>query len=159
MQDSKIKVIKNNHLGQEVWRYGGEIVKLSPYVLLVEAFFNRPDLPFHEIILKEGDRFIERYPFGKWFNIYQIHDRDDGTLKAWYCNITRPVRMSDQQIEYDDLALDLLIYPDRRQLVLDEDEFYDLNLDEAEQYQAINGLQELKKLFADTNEFDIWKDI
>ena len=63
MQDSKITVIKNNHLSQEVWRYDGEVVKQTPDALLVKAFFNRPELPFHEIVLMEGDRFIELYPF------------------------------------------------------------------------------------------------
>jgi len=156
MQDSKITVIKNNHLSQEVWRYDGEVVKQTPDALLVKAFFNRPELPFHEIVLMEGDRFIELYPFTKWFNIYQIHDREDGKLKAWYCNITRPVRMTDRKIEYDDLALDLLVYPDRRQLVLDEEEFLGLHLSEAEQNQARRGLQELQSLFTRADNFDIW---
>ena len=156
MRDQKITIIKNNHLGHEVWRYDGKVIKQTPEAILIEAFFNRPDLPFHEIVLKEGDRFIELYPFTKWFNIYQVHDREDGTLKAWYCNVTRPVRMADGIIAYDDLALDLLVYPDRRQLVLDEDEFLDLHLDEVEKIQARNGLQELQKLFAQPEGIDIW---
>ena len=156
MREQKITIIKNNHLGHEVWRYDGKVIKQTPEAILIEAFFNRPDLPFHEIVLKEGDRFIELYPFAKWFNIYQVHDREDGTLKAWYCNVTRPVRMADGIIAYDDLALDLLVYPDRRQLVLDEDEFLDLHLDEVEKIQARNGLQELQKLFAQPEGIDIW---
>jgi len=156
MHKSKITVIKNNHLGKEVWRYDGKIIKRTPDLVLVEAFFNRPDLPFHEIVLKEGDQFIELYPFTKWFNIYQIHDPESGHIKAWYCNVTRPIRMIDHKIEYDDLALDLLVYPDRRQVVLDQDEFLTLHLSEAEQNQARKGLQELQGLFTQAENIDIF---
>jgi protein associated with RNAse G/E len=53
---------------------------------------------------------VELYLFGKWFNIYEIYDRDDQLLKAWYCNITRPVRLLGNEVHYDDLALDLLVF-------------------------------------------------
>jgi len=97
--------------------------------------------------LKEGDRFLELYPYGRWFNIFEVHDRDTGELKAWYCNVTRPVNSLDGQITYDDLALDLLVFPDGKQLALDYDEFKDLGLDPEEEAAALSGFGELKALF------------
>ena len=98
---------------------------------------------------------MELYLFDKWFNIYEIYDRDNGLLKAWYCNITRPVRVLGDEIQYDDLALDLLVFPDRRQLALDEDEFIALNLNEADQQNARSALKELQNLFSQNEKVNI----
>jgi len=141
-----ITVIKRNHLGQEVWRYEGHILKENPKGILIEALFNRDDLPFHGLVFKRNDRFVELYLKERWFNIYAVHDRDSNALKAWYCNITRPVIYQDGQIAYDDLALDLLVFPDGRQLVLDQDEFKKLNLPSADSKKAKTSLAELMEL-------------
>lgn len=145
---SDVTIIKNNHKGEEVWRYAGKIFAETPKGIIAEAYFNRSNLEFNGITLKEGDRFMELYLFGKWFNIYEIYDRDDEKLKAWYCNITRPVRIAGREIHYDDLALDLLVFPDRRQLALDEDEFMALDLINADQQNARSALKELQDLFS-----------
>ena len=148
MQDS-FTIIKNDHLGREVWRYAGKLIARSDKGLLFEAFFNRPDLDFNGLLLKQNDRFLELYPFDKYFNIYEIYDRDSTLLKGWYCNITRPVNVADTFISYDDLALDLLVFPDGCQLVLDEDEFAKLKLDEDLKENALKGLREVQQIFRD----------
>lgn len=153
--NSDVTIIKNNHMGGEVWRYAGKIIAESTKGIIAEAYFNRTDLEFNGILLKEGDHFLELYLFGKWFNIYEICDRDSGSLKAWYCNITRPVRVAEQIIYYDDLALDLLVFPDRRQLALDEDEFLSLELNKTDQQKARSALKELQKLFSQNNKINI----
>jgi hypothetical protein len=153
--NSDVTIIKNNHLGEEVWRYAGKIIAETTKGIIAEAYFNRSDLAFNGIMLKEGDRFLELYLFGKWFNIYEIYDRDSSLLKAWYCNITRPVRMTDHTIHYDDLALDLLVLPDLRQLALDEDEFTALDLNKTDQQDARSALKELQNLFSQKEEINI----
>lgn len=155
MINSDVTIIKNNHLGEEVWRYAGKIIAETTKGIIAEAYFNRSDLAFNGIMLKEGDRFLELYLFGKWFNIYEIYDRDSSLLKAWYCNITRPVRMTDHTIHYDDLALDLLVLPDLRQLALDEDEFTALDLNKTDQQDARSALKELQNLFSQKEEINI----
>ena len=153
--NSDVIIVKNNHKGDEVWRYSGKIFMETPKGIIAEAHFNRSDLEFNGITLKEGDRFLELYLFGKWFNIYEIYDRGDGLLKAWYCNITRPVRIIGQTIYYDDLALDLLVYPDRRKLALDEDEFIKLELNKTDQRNARSALKELQELFSQEAKINI----
>jgi len=151
-----ITIVKNDYRGNEVWRYQGKIVKISPAGLIAEAFFSRPDLKLNDdVLLKEKDRFLELYLFEKWFNIYEIYDRDNGFLKAWYCNITHPMRMDKNILYYDDLALDLLVYSDGRQVVLDEEEFKALSLSEDEKLKARGALDELIKLFEMNNPMDI----
>lgn len=154
--DKSIVVVKNNHRGEEVWRYPGVVQKQTQSGILIEAFFNHSDVEFNQIHLKKGDRFLEVYPFGKWFNVYEIYERDDGKLKCWYCNFTRPVKISDQQVMFDDLALDLLVYPDGRQLILDEEEFADLHLPEEEREQVWEGLRALQAFFQNNKTTDIF---
>jgi protein associated with RNAse G/E len=84
--------------------------------------------------------------FDHWFNIYEIHDRDTDEIKCWYCNVTRPAEIGHDSIAYDDLALDLLVYPDGRQLVLDEDEFLSLNLSSVDAQRARSGLAQLQTI-------------
>lgn len=143
---NEISLIKRNHLGVEVWRYPGRLVKKNNKGVLVQAAFNRSDLPFHGLIFKQNDRFLELYLFNHWFNIYEIHDRDTDEVKCWYCNVTRPAEIGLDSIAYDDLALDLLVYPDGRQLVLDEDEFKSLSLSSTDTQQARSGLAQLKNI-------------
>ena len=155
--NSHIIIVKNNHLGEEVWRYPGQLIAQSARGYLFEAHFNRSDLDFNGLLLKQNDRFLELYLLEKYFNIYQIYDRDDNQLKGWYCNVTKPMRVEDGFIRYDDLALDLLVFPDGRQLVLDEDEFTELNLPPELQEQARAGLRELQRLFAENPQLDVRK--
>ena len=52
-------------------------------------------------------------------------------------------------LSYVDLALDLLVFPDGSQLVLDEDEFAALNLSPSEQAAARQALAELQSSFSE----------
>lgn len=140
---NEVTVIKLNTQHEETWRYQGRILARDAHSILIEAFFNRDDLEFHDITLREKDRFIERYYDNRWYNIFEIHDREDDHLKAWYCNVTTPAEFSPDKIAYIDLALDLLVYPDGRFLVLDEDEFEDLNISEESQAKARQALATL----------------
>ena len=136
-------VVKLNIQREETWRYEGRILKRDLQGVLVEAFFNREDLPFHAITLKQYDRFVERYFYDRWYNIFEIHDRETNHLKGWYCNVTQPAEFSPGKIAYVDLALDLLVYPNGEYLFLDEEEFADLHLDPVTRQRARQGLQDL----------------
>lgn len=141
-----IDIIKLNAQNQEVWRYQGRIIAQDQSSLLVEAFFNIDDRPFHGITIRRNDRSIERYFLDRWYNIFEIHDRDDDRLKAWYCNITKPAKLSPEEISYVDLALDVLVYPDGKYITLDHEEFEALNLDPMTQKKAFRALDEIKNI-------------
>jgi len=145
----EVTVIKLNVTGEETWRYTGRILEHGENWLRLEAFFNRPDTPFHGIVLAQGDRFLETYYTDRWYNIYEIHDRLTDDLKGWYCNVTRPAVFETGKVSYVDLALDLLVYPDGKQLALDADEFAALSIDEETRRQALHALQELESLFSE----------
>jgi len=147
MNMDNVVVVKQNTEHVETWRYEGKILKQKPNMVLLEAYFNRSDLPFHGIVLKRNDHFLELYFTDRWYNIFEIHDRDDDRLKGWYCNVTLPANREDGKITYVDLALDLLVFPDGRQLVLDEDEFEALEIPAKQKNSALQALEELKCIF------------
>lgn len=147
LETQQITIIKNDHQGKEVWRYPGVIIENAQHAVVVEAYFNRKDLLFNGVLLKENDRFVEYYSTIKWFNIYEIYDRDNQRLKAYYCNVTRPAVWKDGYLQYDDLALDLLIDSKGKQQTLDEDEFVKIKLNEREVKKALHALSELQIFF------------
>ena len=152
----QIVVIKKDENGIEKWRYPGKILVQDAGSVLIEAFFSKGDMDYYGIVFARGDRFLERYFSNRWYNIYELHDKDDGALKGWYCNVTRPAVISDGLITFEDLALDLLVYPDGSQLVLDQDEFDVLDLDADEKKQALKALAELRKLFRDLDQVRVF---
>jgi protein associated with RNAse G/E len=149
-----ITIIKQDFLGRETWRYQGKVIKLSPHKIVISAHFDRDDTDFEGILLKPGDLFIESYFDNRWYNIYEIHDQDSEVIKGWYCNIGYPAEIGDDIVAYRDLALDLLVYPDGRQKVLDQDEFEALPISPAVQTAALDGLVKLQQNFDNLSLFD-----
>lgn len=151
--EAKITVIKLNPQYKETWRYQGTVLEKRGNQIIIEAFFDREDREFHGLHLEKGDRFVELYLSDEWFNIFEIHDRLDDHLKGWYCNVTRPADFDGNSIRYVDLALDLLVFPDGKQLVLDEDEFEELSIEESTRQAAWQSLRKLKQLFSNPEKF------
>jgi protein associated with RNAse G/E len=142
-----IRVLKRNLKGEVTWQYEGRVLRREPNAVVLEAYFNRPDMPFVDTVFKQNDRFVETFYMDRWYNIFEVHDRDDGGLKGWYCNVGRPAEVGPDTVSYVDLALDLWVSADGRQTVLDEDEFAALKLGSEERATARSALEELKALF------------
>ena len=142
-----IKVQKKNLVGEVTWEYKGVVLRREPNLVVLEALFNRPDMPFMDVVFKQNDRFVETFYNDRWYNIFEIYDRDDRQIKGWYCNIGKPALIEEDVVSYMDLALDLWVSVNGTQTVLDEDEFNELNLNEELKTGALKGLEELKLLF------------
>ena len=143
----RIKVQKKNLSGEVMVEYEGDVLQRGENSVILEALFNREDMPFMDVILKKGDRFVEYFYTDRWYNIFRIHDRDDGKVKGWYCNICKPAEIEAGVVSYVDLALDLWVSANGKQTVLDEDEFEELALSKELSAAALKGLEELKTLF------------
>ncbi len=148
---SRMKILKKNLADEVTWQYEGTELNRDENSITIEALFNRDDLPFQDIMLKRNDRFVETFYTDKWFNIFEIYDRDDGKLKGWYCNIGKPAVIGKDFISYVDLALDLWVSADGKQTVLDEDELAELNLSVDLKQKVDEGLKELQQLFKQKN--------
>ena len=139
-----ITVIKTNYAGREVWRYQGIVLEHGPHHVLLEARFNRDDLVLDYVTLRRGDRFVETFYDDRWYNVFEVHDKDDDHIKGWYYNFARPAQIVDGEIGSDDLALDLWVCPDGRKLVLDRDEFDALPINEAERAAVLDALKMIR---------------
>ena len=143
----KVKVQKKNPAGELKYEYEGTLLRRDEHSVTLEALFDREDMPFMDVVFKKGDRFVEHYYTDRWYNIFAVHDRDDETVKGWYCNIGLPAVIEDGIVSYVDLALDLWVSATGQQTVLDEDEFEKMQFDEKLKSGALNGMNELKALF------------
>ncbi|UYN88769.1 MAG: DUF402 domain-containing protein [Anaerolineales bacterium] len=142
-----IKVLKQNPAGQLMYEWNGQLISYTDHEAVVEALFNAESGQMVDISLSKGDHFLESYYDDRWYNIFEVRDKDDGHLKGWYCNISAPAVITPAQIIFRDFALDLLVYPDGRQVVLDEDEFEALECTTEERRLALQGLAALQAHF------------
>jgi uncharacterized protein len=147
----RMKILKKNLAGEVTWQYEGVILKREENSITLEALFNRDDMPFMGIVLKRNDRFVETFYSDRWFNIFEIYDRDDGKFKGRYCNIGKPAIIEDDFVSYVDLALDLWVSAKGKQTILDEDELDELNLDEKLKQKVYKSLGELQELLKTKN--------
>ncbi|WP_372344582.1 DUF402 domain-containing protein [Streptomyces sp. KL116D] len=105
---------------------------------------------FGFVQFRPGDTFTEHYWRDRWYAIKEVRS-GDGTLKGWYCDITRPVvRDAEGDLLAEDLDLDLWVSADGGQVIrLDEDEFAESGLadrDPAAALAATRALDELELL-------------
>src|SRR5204863_10138901 len=121
MSRMKIKVQKKNPAGEVTYEYEGVLLSRDENSVTLEALFDRADMPFMDVVFKTGDRFVEYYYTDRWYNIFAIHDHEDGNVKGWYCNVCKPAVIEDDVVSYVDLALDLWVSTNGKQTVLDED--------------------------------------
>lgn len=134
--------------GNETWRYAAEVLRTTPTSITLVATFDREYRSLGCLELQRGDRFVETFYTDRWYNVFRIHDGRDGSLKGWYCNITRPAYIKTGHIYSDDLALDLVVLPNAEYQVLDEDEFEALQLTPEDREMALQALEELKAFLA-----------
>jgi len=143
-----ITVNKLDALGETKIQYEGEILEYSVDRIVIQAFWKHSSKDLGYICFEPGDSFIEYYYTNKWFNIFDIADANN-ERKGWYCNITEPADIHDDQIKQKDLLLDVWVDPWGTPLLLDEDEFQDdTTLDETQRQGARQGLHELLQMVA-----------
>ena len=138
-----ITVHKLNERGEEVWRYSGQVLEMTPTQVTLAARFDRESVDVGGLALRRGDHFLETFYNDRWYNVFAVED-DLGQFKGWYCNVTRPARIEDGHVFAEDLALDLIVLPDGTSRVLDEEEFAQLAISEDDRRlarQALAGLQ------------------
>jgi protein associated with RNAse G/E len=148
MNEPKIvNIHKQDYSGQVVWKYTGSLLESYQNRIVIEAYFDREDTPLEKIILRKGDKFIETYFTDQWFNYYEIQDKLNGSIKAWYCNISYPAVFTNETLTFRDLALDLLVYPDGTRKALDLDEFNVLPIPDEIRSKALQSLAYLQDNF------------
>jgi uncharacterized protein len=148
-----VMVYKLDLSGKTIIEYPGTLLARNGDEVIVEARFQRGRMDLGYVTLKTGDRFVEHFYGQRWYNVFAIYDVDDGALKGWYCNITRPAEFvrvaAGLQVRAVDLALDYFVQPSGHDLVLDEDEFEALPISVDEAHAARAALAELRRMAAE----------
>jgi len=133
--------------GREVYRYPATLLWQGARSITVAAIFQMPDTVTGGLLLRRGDCFVETYFANRWYNILAVYARESGRLRGWYVNIGETVRLSEREIAYRDLALDVIVTVSGRQIVLDKEEFATLSLAEVERQRALVALQFAQRRF------------
>ncbi|MEV5956403.1 DUF402 domain-containing protein [Streptomyces sp. NPDC051987] len=109
---------------------------------------------FGFVRFEQGDVFTEFYWRDRWYAVKEVRAAD-GTLKGWYCDVTRPATLTGTRLVVEDLDLDLWRSADggdvRR---LDEDEFAESGLAERDPEAAAAAVAALDTLEALAREPD-----
>ncbi len=79
---------------------------------------SHPDLG----LIKKGTISYEYYWLDRWYSIFRFHE-PGGEFRNYYCNINMPPVFENGVLDFVDLDIDVLVWPDSRYLVLDEDEY------------------------------------
>ncbi|HZF90569.1 DUF402 domain-containing protein [Streptomyces sp.] len=103
---------------------------------------------FGFVRFEPGDVFTEYYWRDRWYSVKEVRAAD-GTLKGWYCDITRPATRTGAELVVEDLDLDLWRSADGSDVRrLDEDEFAESGLAERDPGAARAALRALDELEA-----------
>ena len=79
------------------------------------------DVQLEDVLLRKGTVSLGYFWQNRPYNVYHWIDAQQNTV-ALYFNIADGTHISEQAIEWRDLTVDVLITPDERCRVLDEDE-------------------------------------
>jgi len=103
---------------------------------------------FGFVRFEAGDVFTEHFWRDRWYAVKEVR-AGDGSLKGWYCDVTRPTAVAADGLVVEDLDLDLWVSADRSLILrLDEDEFADSGLAERDPHAADRARAALDELEA-----------
>lgn len=73
-------------------------------------------------LIAAGTISYEYYWLDKNYNIFRFHE-PDGRLRNWYCNINLPPKFENDVLDYVDLDVDVIVWPDMSYKVVDLEDF------------------------------------
>lgn len=130
---------------RETASYRGKLREREPDYISFDTRWTREKLSLGYVDLIPGEKWIEYYYPGRWYNIFRIGDTE-GNLKGFYCNIIKPVMIEKNVLRWIDMALDIWVEPDGSHLLLDEEEFEELDPPDNEREEAMGAVVELKEM-------------
>ncbi|MEU1010575.1 DUF402 domain-containing protein [Streptomyces sp. NPDC005890] len=115
--------------GRTKIRYPAELLRDDGDRIAVRAAWAGSGVrDFGFVRFEPGDVFTEYYWRSRWYSVKEVRAAD-GSVKGWYCDITRPAVRSESELVVEDLDLDLWRSADGRDVRrLDEDEFAESGL-------------------------------
>ena len=72
--------------------------------------------------IEKGTVSYEYYWLDRWYNIFRFHT-PSGELRNFYCNISMPPTFEAEVLDYVDLDIDIVVWPDMSYQVLDREDY------------------------------------
>jgi len=127
-------------------RWQGRLVQKEKSLLVLNAVFEKEIN--HSLLgtISPGTFSTEYFWTDRWYSIFRFCE-PGGKLRNYYCNINTPPRLQHGRLSFIDLDLDILVAPDLRYQILDEDEFA-INISRYKYPQDVQGhaLQAVEEL-------------
>lgn len=124
--------------------YKGTLRNRSSEHISIDTGWSREPLDLDYVLLETEDRWIETFYLDRWYNIFRIAS-GEGDLKGFYLNISKPPVIEGNLISWEDLAIDIWVRPDGTYIILDMDEFEELEIDDGTRKRALEGLENAKE--------------
>ena len=105
--------------------YPVRVLRWRPCHVIVSGVFG-PEIEGRSPIFRPGDVTAEFFWRDRWWNVIAGYDAASGGLRGYYCNVAKTPNWQitpEPTIAYTDLDLDLVIFPEGRIELHDEDEF------------------------------------
>ncbi len=122
MPQTRITEVKTTLAGKRK-KFECELLKYNAGEVIVIYRMPR-DVQLEDLLLPKGSISLGYFWEDRAYNVYHWLDDNRQTL-ALYFNICDNTRISTDQVAWRDLTVDILITPDQRCRVLDEDEMPD----------------------------------
>lgn len=122
MQNKFVTVNSLAYNGEVRRSWQCELIERNDPLLVFVGTFDR-DVEHRELgLIRKGTISYEYYWLDRWYNIFRFHEADNA-LRNYYCNINMPPTFVGSELNYIDLDIDIVVWPDMRYQVLDRDEF------------------------------------
>src|SRR5436190_14249251 len=127
------------------------VERSEPLLVLLGNFYT--DIEHRDLgLIEKGTVSREYYWLDRWYNVFRF-DHPDGRFRNFYCNINMPPTFVNGVLDYVDLDLDLIVWPDGNVVVLDEKDFAEnaakFDYPNDVRANALKALDELKRMIED----------
>lgn len=124
-----MKILRQNVLinsrkidGEICKSWNAELLKVENSLLIFRGVFDREIKHRHLGIIRRGTISYEFYWLDKWYNVFKFYEPDK-SFRNFYCNINMPPKFENDVLDYVDLDIDVIVWSDFSQKILDIDDF------------------------------------
>lgn len=122
MSADKVTVNSRSYDGSIRRSWICELVEMSSELISLVGIFDREIEHEHLGTLQKGTISYEFFPLNSWYNAFRFHE-PGGEFRNFYCNISMPPTFENGILDYVDLDVDIVVWPDRQYKILDVKEF------------------------------------
>ncbi len=122
-ENNNIVVINSRKFDGKIHRsWNARLIEQSNSLLIFVGKFEEEISHRYLGVIRRGTISYEFYWLNRWYNVFRFHEPDGG-LRNFYCNVNMPPKFENDVLDYIDLDIDILVWKDFSQQILDVEEF------------------------------------